>query len=109
MLTIRLSWQYPKDTSPLIINQNNLKVFRDVFIPQTIAVIEETQITCNQSSLHLGSYTGTYGCSSAPINSRCPSIAIKATEGFTENNCAYLMVALLAKCNTDLLGMALSK
>ena len=60
MLTIRLSWQYPKDTSPLIINQNNLKVFRDVFIPQTIAVIEETQITCNQSSLHLGSYTGTF-------------------------------------------------
>ena len=37
-----VAWQNPENPTPLVINQNDAQVFRNIIVPQAVDVVKET-------------------------------------------------------------------
>src|SRR5690606_34633205 len=48
-LILLMSGQNPENTTTAVVHHNYLEVFRNVFIPQRVAVVQETDVAGNQN------------------------------------------------------------
>ena len=71
-----MAWQYSKNATAIIIYQNDSKIFRNVGIPQRVAIVKEAQIAGNKGGLFGRRQGKSYGGTRAAIYTTGPSIAI---------------------------------
>ena len=71
----RMTWQNPENTSTAIIDEDNLEVFRRVFVPQSIAVVKKTNVSRYQNGGFFIGHSRAYCRGSTAVDAAGASIA----------------------------------